>query len=155
MCIFYGVYCIFSSIQSHWFANLHKNGCRNLALHYNDVTMSAMASQITSLTIVYSTVIQLQIKESIKAPRDWPLWGEFARDRWIPRTKCQWRGNVSIWWRHHDLVAGQVLKHWIGFSTVQCPNVIVSLVLAYFHIREPLIFLYTVKLQMSSKRISK
>ena len=28
------------------------NGC----LHYNDVTLSAMASQITSLTIVYSTV---------------------------------------------------------------------------------------------------
>ena len=36
-----------------------------------------MASQITSLTIVYSTV---QIKENIKAPRHWPLWpgtGEF------------------------------------------------------------------------------
>ena len=27
-----------------------------LANHYNNVTMSAMASQITSLTIVYSTV---------------------------------------------------------------------------------------------------
>ena len=27
-----------------------------LSLHYNDATMSAMASQITSLTIVYSTV---------------------------------------------------------------------------------------------------
>ena len=22
--------------------------------------------------------------------------------RWIPRTKDQLRGNVSIWWRHHD-----------------------------------------------------
>ena len=28
----------------------------NLALHYNDVIMSAMSSQITSLTIVYSTI---------------------------------------------------------------------------------------------------
>ena len=29
------------------------------------------------------------------------------RDRWIPRTKGQLRGNVSIWWHHHgtgDLV---------------------------------------------------
>ena len=35
--------------------------------HYNGVIMSTTASQITSLTIVYSTFIQAQIKESIKA----------------------------------------------------------------------------------------
>ena len=35
--------------------------------HYNDVTMSAMVSPITSLTMVYSTVIQAQIKENIIA----------------------------------------------------------------------------------------
>ena len=39
--------------------------------------MSAMASQITNLTIVYSTVYSgAQIKENIKAPRHWPSWGE-------------------------------------------------------------------------------
>ena len=38
--------------------------------------MGAMASQITSLTIVY---IQAQIKENIKAPRHWPLWGGIHR----------------------------------------------------------------------------
>ena len=27
--------------------------------------------------------------ENIKAPRHWPLWGEFTGDRWIPRTKGQ------------------------------------------------------------------
>ena len=32
-----------------------------------------------------------QIKENIKAPRYWPLWGEFTGDRWIPRTKGQLR----------------------------------------------------------------
>ena len=65
--------------------------------HYNDVIMSPMASQITSLTIVYSSVyiIQTQIKQNIKAPRHWPLCREFTGHRWIPRTK------VSIWWRHH------------------------------------------------------
>ena len=31
--------------------------------------MGAMASQIISLKIVYSTFIQVQIKENIKAPR--------------------------------------------------------------------------------------
>ena len=51
--------------------------------------MSTMVSQITSLTIVYSTFIQAQIIENIKAPRHWPLCGEFTGDRWIPRTKGQ------------------------------------------------------------------
>ena len=32
-----------------------------------------------------------QIKENTKAPRDWSLWVEFTGDRWIPRTKVQWR----------------------------------------------------------------
>ena len=47
--------------------------------------MGAIASQITSLTIVNSTVIQRQIKENTKAPRHWPLCGEFNGDRWIHR----------------------------------------------------------------------
>ena len=29
------------------------------------------------------------IKENTKAPRHWPLWGEFTGHRWIPRTKDQ------------------------------------------------------------------
>ena len=33
--------------------------------------------------------IQAQIKENIKAPRRWPLCGEFIDDRWIPCTKGQ------------------------------------------------------------------
>ena len=33
--------------------------------------------------------VQVQIKENIKAPRHWPLRGEFTGDQWIPRTKCQ------------------------------------------------------------------
>ena len=45
--------------------------------------------------------IQAQIKENIKAPRHWPLCGEFTGERWIPRTKGSNAENVSIWWRHH------------------------------------------------------
>ena len=37
--------------------------------------------------------IQAQIKENTKVLRHWPLWGEFAGERWIPRTKGQWRGK--------------------------------------------------------------
>ena len=57
--------------------------------HYCDVIMGAMASQIISLTIVYSKFIQAQIKENIKAVRHWPLCWEFTGDRWIPRTNGQ------------------------------------------------------------------
>ena len=34
-------------------------------------------------------LFKAQIKENIKAPRHWPLCGEFTGDRWIPRTKDQ------------------------------------------------------------------
>ena len=56
--------------------------------------MGPMASQITSLTIVYSTVYSGADQgrsgaENIKAPRHWPLCGEVTGERWIPRTKGQ------------------------------------------------------------------
>ena len=63
------------------------------ALHYIDVIMTMMASQITILTVVYSPFIQTQVKENIKAPRHWPLCGEFTGDRWIPHTKGQLHGK--------------------------------------------------------------
>ena len=52
--------------------------------------MGAMASQITSLTVVYPTVYQAQIKENINALRHWPLCGEFTGDRWIPAQMASW-----------------------------------------------------------------
>ena len=58
----------------------------DLFMHYNDVIMGMIASQITSLTIV-----QTQIKENIKALCQWPLCGEFTGDRWIPHTNDQLR----------------------------------------------------------------
>ena len=58
--------------------------------HYNDVTMSAMACLITSLTIVYSTVYSgADKKKTIKAPRHWSLFWEFSGDQWIHHTKGQ------------------------------------------------------------------
>ena len=34
-------------------------------------------------------LFKAQIKENIKAPRHWPLCGEFTGPRWIPRIKGQ------------------------------------------------------------------
>ena len=64
-----------------------------------------MASQITSLTTVYATVHPGTNQRKIKAPRHWPLWGEFTGDRWIPRTRISIAENISIWWRHHAQLA--------------------------------------------------
>ena len=51
--------------------------------------MGAMASQITSLTIVPSTVYSDADQRKIKALRHLPLRREFTGDRWIPRTNGQ------------------------------------------------------------------
>ena len=77
------------------------------AIHYTDVIMGAMASQIPSPTIVYLTVIQAQIKGNIKALRHWPLCGEFAGTaELIPkgRTCLLCTFWASKYWPHDDVI---------------------------------------------------
>ena len=74
-----------------------------VTIHYNGVIMSTTASQIISLTIVYSTFVQAQIKEDIKAPRHWPLCGVSPVTGEFPAQKASNAENVSIWWRHHEI----------------------------------------------------
>ena len=45
--------------------------------------------------------VRAQIKENIKAPRHWTLWGKTIGDRWITSQRASEAENVSIWWRHH------------------------------------------------------
>ena len=73
--------------------------------YYNDVMMSAMASQITSLTIVYSSVYSggnqrkhKKLRVTCLCEGNSPVTGEF------PAQKASNAGNVSIWLRHHDRV---------------------------------------------------
>ena len=42
--------------------------------------MGEIASQITSLTIIYSTIYSDEDQRDIKAPSHWPLRGEFIGD---------------------------------------------------------------------------
>ena len=74
--------------------------------HYNDVIMSTMASQITSLTIVYSTAysgVTVRSKKTSKlrvtglCAGNSPVTGEF------PAQRASNAENVSIWWHHHAL----------------------------------------------------
>ena len=70
-----------------------------------------------------------RLKKKHQAPRHWPLWGEFTGDRWIPRTKGQWRGNVSVWW-HHDGNNSEWLmwreENWYDVQHIKCPKLNVS-----------------------------
>ena len=64
-----------------------------------------IASQITSLMIVYS-IIYSDADQSflnIKAPRHWPLCGEFTGSSEFPAQMASNAENVSIWWRHHGV----------------------------------------------------
>ena len=62
-------------------------------VHYDDVIMTTIVSQITSLAFVYSTVYSDadQRKHQSSASLAF-VWG-IHRDRWIPRTKGQLRGK--------------------------------------------------------------
>ena len=82
--------------------------------HYNDVIMSTMASQITSLAIFFTQpFIQVQIKENIKAPRhclcagNSPVTGEF------PAQMASNAESFSIWWRHHE----DDCTCWLNYTT--------------------------------------
>ena len=61
--------------------------------------MTMMASQITSLTVVYSTVYSDadQRKHQSSASLAF-VWDEF------PAQRASYEENVSIWWRHHDII---------------------------------------------------
>ena len=65
--------------------------------------MDTMASQITSLTIVYSTVYsdadQRKYQSSVSLAS---VTGEF------PAQMASNAENVSIWWRHHALAVWHI-----------------------------------------------
>ena len=69
--------------------------------HYRNVIMGMMTSQITGLTIVYSTVYsgagQRKLCVTGLCVGNSPVTGEF------PAQMASNADNVSIWWRHHDI----------------------------------------------------
>ena len=66
-------------------------------MHYGDVIMGAIASQITSLMIVYSTAYSDTDQRKHKSSASLAfVRGEF------PAQMVSNAENVSIWLRHHD-----------------------------------------------------
>ena len=61
--------------------------------HYDDVIMIALASQITSLTVVYSIVNSGVDERKHQSSASLAFVRGIHRDRWIPRPKGQLRGK--------------------------------------------------------------
>ena len=69
--------------------------------HYSGVIMGAMASQITSLTIVYSTVYSGADERKHQSSASLAVvWGIHRGE--FPAQRASNAENVSIWWRHHE-----------------------------------------------------
>ena len=89
------------------------------SFHYSDVIMSMMASQITSLTIVYSTVYSAKKISKLRVTGlcegNSPVTGEF------PAQSASNAENVSIWWRHHA-DTGHVLS-WCKYVDHMWPGI--------------------------------
>ena len=65
--------------------------------------MDEIASQITSLTIVYSTVYSDADQRKHQSPASLAfVWG-IHRSGEFPAQMASNAENVSIWWRHHDI----------------------------------------------------
>ena len=83
---------------------------KQIKIHYNDVIMSAMASQITGVSIVYIRLFRCKSKKTSKlrvtglCAVNSPITGEF------PAQRASYAENVSIWWRHPD-IAYRNLSH--------------------------------------------
>ena len=57
--------------------------------HHSDVTRTTRRLKWLANSLFVQPFVQVYIKEYIKAPRHWPLWGESTNDRWISLTKGQ------------------------------------------------------------------
>ena len=58
--------------------------------------------------------VKAHIKENIKAPRHWPLWGESTGDRWIPFTKGSNPENDDVIMFKINIIGEDMSSWWTG-----------------------------------------
>ena len=105
----------------------HQRGQSAYLLHYSDVIMSTIASQITSLTIVYSTVYSGADQRKHQSSASLAFVWEFTGD-WFPFDDVIMEGRVTVyaavihqwlvscqpWWRHPMEIFSSLLDLWEG-----------------------------------------
>ena len=76
--------------------------------YYSDIIMSMIKSQITSISIVCSAFVQVQIKENVKALCHWPLCTyDIKNNAWVTvnndfLSRVRRFGNDFHEWRSHE-----------------------------------------------------
>ena len=55
-----------------------------------------------ALRLFTQPFIQARIKETIKAPRHWPLCGKSSETGEFRAQRASKAENITIWWRHHE-----------------------------------------------------
>ena len=79
---------------------------------------------------LFNHLFKAQIKENIKTPRHWPLWGELVTSE-FPTQRASNVENDSIWWCHHDTNTLSLLASAVnvsigsgkGLRPVQCQTI--------------------------------
>ena len=96
--------CIFAIATAAFNLHMPVNVCwkKTHKPHYDDVRMGAIASQLTSLTIVYSTVYSDADQRKHQSSASLAFVRGIHRGTGeFPAQMASYAENVSIWWRHH------------------------------------------------------
>ena len=84
------------------FVRINCNTGAQYLIHYGDVIMGTIASQITSLTIVFSTVLfRRRSKKTSKLRVTGLCAGNSPGTGEFPAQMASIAENVSLWWLHH------------------------------------------------------
>ena len=81
--------------------NLYNEFENNSYNNYSDVIMNVMASQITGVSIVCSTVCSVAEQRYQSFASLSPLWGNAPVTSGFPSQRASYAENASIWERHH------------------------------------------------------
>ena len=96
---------------------------REWTLHYIDVIMTTMASQITCLTVVYLTVYSDADQRKHQSSASLAFVQGIHQDRWIPRTKGQLRGKclrlMTSSWALGCMPSHQLGPVWVMHNILQ------------------------------------
>ena len=100
--------CQHTSLNLNW--ECHHNVMNNryespkpCSQHYSDVKMVAIASQITSLTIVYSAVYPDADQRKHQSSASLAFVGGGGGGALLATQRASNAENVFIWWRHHEV----------------------------------------------------
>ena len=96
--------------------------------------MTMLASQITSLTVVYSIVYSgvNQRKHQSSASLAFVCMGNSPGTGEFPAQMASYAENVSIWWRHHELSLSALYVLFVG----QCWNFFARITTTVFNYRK-------------------